>query len=252
MSNDTVTDMDLESYIDNQLDNRGRMRVESFLAHHPAIAARVMSDLAIRRALKLGTQFDATPPTARSHEAGRKLERGLSNRRGWNVLRRVAAAGILVTAGWFIHGQIGATAVNASAKPPAYVEEALRAHQVTQVREHMASQPQVMSYDPNDIRSATAIVLPTLPSSWRVIDVQVYPSQFGPSVELSLKDDDGQGLSLFAVRPGSFAVAPLRMERLADIDAAYWQIGDVAYALVSSSSNSDLADEAASLINTLY
>ena len=256
MNDAMATDADLDAYIDNQLDEHGRMRVERFLAGHPSAAARVMSDLSLRHALRLSMQGleDATV-TPRTRDAAGKLERGLASRRMWDVLRRVAAVGIFVTAGWFAHGQLGGfgfTTVNASVKAPAFVEDAVRAHQTTVLREAMPSQIHAAKYDPDDIRSATAIVMPAIPEAWKVVDVQVYPSQFGPSVELSLVEKDGSQLSLFAVRPGFFAVEPLRAQHQPGSEAAYWQIGDVAYALVSSAPDRDLSGEAELLVKTLY
>jgi anti-sigma factor RsiW len=255
MNDAVATDADLDAYIDNQLDPHGRMRVESFLAAHPAAAARVMSDLAIRHALRIGADEGEAAIEQRLRDAAGRLEKGLSQRQTFSILRRVAAVGVFITAGWFAHGQLGAfgfTAVNASSKPPAFVDDAVRAHQTTQVRETMASQVHAVKYDPDDIRSSTAIAMPAIPSAWRVVDVQVYPSEFGPSVELSLAEKDGARMSLFAVRPGFFAVEPLRTRHLPDSEAAYWQIGEVAYALVSSVPNRDLSDEAELLAKTLY
>ncbi|MDB5523104.1 MAG: Fis family transcriptional regulator [Rhizobium sp.] len=250
-----VMDHDLDAYIDNQLDERGRMRVENYLANHPAAAARVMSDLSVRHGLRLALEEQDVAFRPRTRHAARRLETGLSRRRVWTNLKRIAAVGILVTTGWVAHTQFGSfgfTTVNASIQPPSYVEEAVRAHRTTLVRERMPSQVETGKYDPEDIRSATAIVMPVIPSNWRVMDVQVYPSQFGPSVEMSLAEKDGAHLSLFAVRPGFFAVEPLRTLHLADAQAVYWQIGEVAYALVSNTPNRNLSSEAELLVKTLY
>jgi hypothetical protein len=143
-----------------------------------------------------------------------------------------------VAAGWTAHavlGPFGATEVVASTPPPAFVEEAVRAHKTTLLRDTMASQPETETFDPAEIRSATAIVLPDLPKGWGVIDTQVFPSAYGPSVELVLEPRKGERLSLFAVRPGSFGVQHVLLFHADNARAAYWQIGDVAYALVSES-----------------
>jgi hypothetical protein len=116
----------------------------------------------------------------------------------------------------------------------------------------MPSQPEVKTYDRDDIRAATGIVMPELPKGWTVIDVQVFPSDFGPSVETSVRTEEGALISLFAVRPGQFAVEPVKDLDFMDAEAAWWQLGEVAYAVISSTPNIGLIDEAELLKNSLY
>ena len=157
--------------------------------------------------------------------------------------------------GWVAHTSFGAftaTEVAASVPAPAYVEEAVRAYHVAKLRETaLPSQPAAV-YKPDDIRAATAITMPELPKDWKISDVQILPSQFGPSVEMAIEEVDGKHLSLFAVRPGAFAVQPVAHVVLDDTDAAYWQIGDVAYALIASGKDLNLDRTAEGLARSLY
>lgn len=249
---DTIVDTDLDAYIDNQLDAAGRLRVETWLAKNPDTAARVMADLGMRTTLKLAMTSDVISGRPETREAARHLSSGLSNARMWNSLRKVAAVGLLVSAGWFAHSSMGPKEVIASVHPPAFVEQAVRAHQTAIVRAGMHSQPEAKTYDRNDIRAATAIVMPELPEEWTVVDVQVFPSDFGPSVETSVRTESGVLISLFAVRPGQFAVEPVTDLNLSEAEAAWWQIGEVAYAVISSTPHTGLTDEAELLRNSLY
>jgi anti-sigma factor RsiW len=261
MTIDPIQQSDLDAYVDHQLDAGHCAAVEAYLSKNPAAAAQVMADLSLRRELQMA--FPEYPAVGRpqTREAARQLEGALSQRRYLAGLQKIAAVGLLLTTGWIAHVAIGpfsATEVNASVPPPAYVEEAVRAHQTATLRETMASQTEVSAYDPEDIRSATAIVMPQLPADWTVADAQVFPSNFGPSVELAIQTSDGAKISLYAVRPGFFAVEPVadltrsETETGTETEAAYWQIGEVAYALVSSTKNSRLAGEARLLAKTLY
>jgi anti-sigma factor RsiW len=252
---DTLPETDLDAYVDNQLDAAGRLRVETYLAGHPPVAARVMADLGMRTTLKLALTSGEAAGRRDTREAARRLSANLEGRRMWTSLRRVAAVGILVSLGWFANsavGPFGPSEVNASVHPPAFVEQAMRAHQTALLRQGMPSQPEVKIYDRDDIRAATAIVMPELPKDWQVSDVQIFPSDFGPSVETTIRMGDGTRISLFAVRPGQFAVEPVRDLSLKEAEAAWWQIGDVAYALVSSNTQLGLSDEAELLKNSLY
>lgn len=116
----------------------------------------------------------------------------------------------------------------------------------------MKSQPEVASYDPAEIRAATAITMPQLLNRWTIKDVQLFPSAFGPSVEMEIRSDDMGQLSLFAVRPGAFDVVKPKVVRIDDSSAAYFQIGDVAYVLVSNANTPDLESTASQLAETLY
>lgn len=252
---ETILDTDLDAYVDNQLDATGRLRVETWLAQNPDAAARVMADLGMKTTLKLALVDDGASVKAETREAGRRLASGLADIRMWSVVRRIAAVAVLVSAGWLAHssiGPFGAREVNASVPPPSFVEQAVRAHRTSELRAGMPSQPETKTYDREEIRSATAIVMPELPEDWQVADVQIFPSNYGPSVEMSVRTGNSERLSLFAVRPGHFSVEPIRDLNLSDAKAAWWQIGEVAYAVVSSATDTDLTDEAELLKNSLY
>jgi anti-sigma factor RsiW len=167
----------------------------------------------------------------------------------------VAAVGVLLALGWMAHAGFGPLTVSkvvAATPPPAYVSDAIMAHKTSSVRAGMASQPQTRSYDPAEIRASTGIVIPTMPDKWSVRDVQLFPSNFGPSVEMEVRSDNLGPVSLFAVRPGTFDVVKPKAVRVNDTSAAYFQIGDVAYALVSDAATADLENAAISLAKTLY
>lgn len=252
---DPITDADLDAYVDEQLDVSRRIEVEAHLSTRPETAARVMADLRNRDELRLALAEPVAGTRSATTEAARRLERGLVRDRVAGVTRRAASIAALVGIGWLAHASVepmAVTPVVASTPPPAYVKEAVRAHRTSLVRAAMPSQPEVPGYDPEDLRAGTAIVMPTLPSGWLVTDVQVYPSRFGPSVEMAIRAESLGTLSLFAVRPGTFDVVPTTVVALPDATAAYFQIGDVAYALVAGADASDLEQSAESLAGTLY
>jgi anti-sigma factor RsiW len=116
----------------------------------------------------------------------------------------------------------------------------------------MHSQRGAPTYDPAEIRAATAIVMPTLPQGWEVADVQIFPSMFGPSVEMVIRTEAFGTGSLFAVRPGNFDVVPVTLAHKDDFTVVYWQVGEVAYALVTKADSQDLDKAATGLAESLY
>lgn len=261
---DPVSGDDLQAYVDDQLSVARRIDVEAYLSANPAAASRVMGDLRIRDELRLAlaeTPRAASTATARlaTAEAARRLQGALARARWTRRLRIAAMVALLVGAGWMANaqfGHLGVSRVVASGLPPAYLEDALRAHRTAMVRADMPSQPGASHYDPLEIRAATAIVMPALPEGWKVADVQVFPSTFGPSVEMTVEAGEIGTASLFAVRPGGFDVVPATTVPRDGLTAAYWQVGEVAYALVAqagpSADTNDLDRAAARLARTLY
>jgi len=251
----SVPDTDIQAYIDDELDIARRIDVETYLAATPEAATRVMSDLRTRDELRLafGTLRAAESPQIT--DLARRLESRFAFR---DILRRASRAAALVALigfGWVAHevlGPISSTEVIASVAPPYYVEEAVRAHGTTVLRASMASQPGLPDFDPEEIRAATAIVMPELPETWHVSDVQVFPSRFGPSVELAAETGENGLVSLFAVRPGSFAVTPPTLAPGDEASSAYFQVGEVAYVLVGRNDAHALEHAAERLAETLY
>ncbi|WP_429932189.1 anti-sigma factor family protein [Agrobacterium vitis] len=269
---DPVLDFDLQAYIDDQLTVQRRIEVEAYLSRHPDAAARMMADLRVRDELRLGLAHDrmaidlgvARPET---RDAARRLEQALMQAGRMTVLRRAAAVAIFIGVGWVAHSVINpfaATQVVASVPTPAFVREALQAHETTLLREslhpHQVTQVQgsegqagARMFDRKEIRSATGIVMPDLPSNWTIADSQIFPSAYGPSVEIAVKPKRGSEVTLFAARTGSFAVQNVTLAQTDGAKAAYWQIGEVAYALVSKDRSGDeLKDVAGQLARTLY
>jgi anti-sigma factor RsiW len=253
---DPVSEEDILGYIDNQLTMARRIDVEAYLANAPERAADVMADLRVRDELRFVMRDAGDIGTPRTRDAARKVEQALKSRGRLALLRRVAAVAIFAGFGWTAHSLINpftATPVVASVPTPSFVREALQAHEATLLREKLQPTGQNIRFDAGEMRAATGIVLPKLPANWVVLDSQIFPSDFGPSVEMAVKPRNSEELTLFAARTGSFSVQRVTLAHSGKAAAAYWQIGEVAYALVSDNGNSDALTEAAGrLAQTLY
>jgi anti-sigma factor RsiW len=247
--------MDLQAYVEDQLPMQRRIEVEAHLCRNPREAMRVIADLRVRDELRLA--FADTSGMARigTSDAARRLDRALGRDRLFRRLRRVAAMVALLGTGWLAHAEFGPSLVRdvaASTMPPPYVADALRSHRTALLRADMASQRQAHRLDAAEIRGATAIVVPDLPKDWTVRDVQIFPSSLGPSVEMTLDTGRLGTASLFAVRPGTFDVAAPKLADESDLSAAYWQIGDVAYALVAKGADAEIGAAAETLGQSLH
>jgi anti-sigma factor RsiW len=248
---DPITEADLHAFVDDQLDVARRIEIEDHLARNPAAAARVMADMRTRDALAL--VFGGSParrPPVQVLDAARRLERGLVWRRIGQRLQRAAAVALLVGAGWFAHAQFGFLDVSeteASPKPPSFVEDARHSHETALIRARMITQLAVTDYDPAEILAETGIALPALPREWRVVDAQVFPSRNGHSVEIAVEAEALGRVSLFAARAPAFGVIAPTLARSAKAVTAYWQSGELVYALTGSAPEGAIERAAARL-----
>jgi anti-sigma factor RsiW len=253
---DPITETDLHAFVDDQLDVARRIEVEDHLARHPEIAARVMSDLRTRDALRLtlGSGSPVLRPSERVLDAARRLERGLVWRRIGLRLQRAAAVALLIAVGWFAHDQIGLSEfANSEASPrlPAFVEDARHSHETALIRARMVSQPEAADYDPLEIRAQTGITLPSLPRDWRVLDAQVFPSRSGHSVELAIEGDALGRVSLFVARSSASGVIAPTVARSPAGLTVYWESGQLVYALTGSATAAEPAlEQAASRLSS--
>ena len=253
-ASDVITDLDLDAYVDGQLDDWQRLRVEAHLAQTPADAARVMRDIHLGHELRLALA-PATPVSADLRSAGRRLSRGLARdarlRRGLRLLPVVT----LVTVGWLAHEGFGPLSIRegiAAEPPPAFVSAAIAAREATVARLAMVSQPEVTDLDADELRAGTGILLPHFAADWTIRDAQVFPSPQGPGVEILFDTPDLGAVTLFSVRPGSFAVTFPRPEPGAADSIAWFQIGETAHVLIAEAGRTDaLVAAAQSQIETL-
>jgi anti-sigma factor RsiW len=231
---DPVTEADLLAYVDGELDFARRVEVERHLAGDPERAAQVMADLHTRGELRLALSELPMPGEAQTTSMAHRVQRRLRRRVATRRLAQAAAAVLVLGAGWVAQGQLnlfGASPSIASTPPPAFVADALEADRTFSLRNGMASQTEVKRYDREGLRAATAIALPLLPGEWTIDDVQVFPSTFGPSIAVAIETRDLGRVTLFAARPGDDRILPISTVLEGGVGAAFWQEGEVAYAL---------------------
>lgn len=257
-TNNRVGEIDLNAYVDGQLDAARRIEVEEHLSQHAEDAMRIMADLSVRNALQL-----ALAPPDEGNAAGevnaaetlrlaRRLERALVRARAVDYVRQLAAAVLLVAIGWA--GHLGYASWFPQAEgvlqaAPSFVDDAVRAHRAALVRAGMSSQPTMPYLDPDEILRITGIPMPVLPQEWQVRDVQVFPSSAGVGVEISLETEELGPLSVFAAR-----AQPLDAEgepvvlRQDDAGVVYWRRGPWAYAMTGEIPEADLGRLAGRLL----
>ncbi|WP_442679078.1 anti-sigma factor family protein [Sphingomonas sp. ASY06-1R] len=228
---EAVTALELDAYLDGELDESRCLAVEDYLSRNPEAAARMMADFSRRTALRLGQphlpeRIDLAAAAAQLDHGMRAPARPIAHflaRRKWmSGLAAAAAVAALV---------LVPNAPIAQAGPPTYVGDAIQAYHTSLIRADMPSQLETTRFDARDVQRFTRIRIPVLPAGWRITDVQLFPSEEGPALQLMVRIADGQTVSLFAVRSRTDAPAQPATVQKGRTTVAYWRNGDMAYAL---------------------
>jgi FkbM family methyltransferase len=206
----------------------------------PAAVYSLLESLGFQRADQQGEadHFDAVfsrgrPPAAPA--ALPPLRSSIAPRRGTyrakavtGRIARFAALLLVVAAGW-------GTVQGASwLQQKEFVDEALQSHNVAQARVRLRlSEP--ARFNVPGLASVARITIPSLPAGWRVSEVQLFPSESGPSLQLIIKRSGGTPVSLFATREDIAAPSSPDVVTRDGNSIAYWQEGDLAYALIGQS-----------------
>jgi anti-sigma factor RsiW len=223
-----ISDRDLADYVDDRLSAERRVAVEGFLACNPDLAAGVM------------------------RARHRRARGGGPRRAAWS---HVAAAGFAAcllsgTVGWHAAAQPPVTADWREADgdaAPRYVEDALESRRAAQVRAAMLSQADSPNLDAVEVERALKVRAPQLPLGWRLVDVQVYPSDDGPALNLVVLTADRRRLNLFAVKADAEVSAMPVLAQNGRETVAYWERGVSAYVLLPDADDGDLLSDARAL-----
>ena len=165
-----------------------------------------------------------TPPSSRQPVAAPKRRFSASR------LARAAAIMLVIGGGWFFVGK-GLPVERVEAEEY-FIQEALQSHEVAEMRAALRRSPPTV-FNVGEVGSSARIALPVLPHGWRVTDVQLFPSDSGPSLQMTISDKASRPVSLFAVRDDDVAPAKPAVLTRDGKTVAYWQEGELAYALVA-------------------
>ncbi|WP_202617910.1 anti-sigma factor family protein [Aureimonas leprariae] len=231
MSASPVSDAEIEAYLDGELELERRLAVEDHLARRPDAAARLMAEMRGRTALRLlAAETDPMPGEIRA--SGALLARRLGGRQGFRFAGPLAA----MAAGAVLAVLAPLAVVGPTSDRPSYVEDAVTSYQTGLLRAAMVSQIESPTFDAKELQASTRISVPPLPDGWTITDVQVFPSDEGPAVQIMIDTDAHSRVSLFAVHAPSTAPVSPAAVRHGATSVAFWQADGVSYALTGTES----------------
>src|SRR5262245_53933861 len=104
---ESITEIDLQAYVDDELATHRRTEVQAYLRRHEADAAQIMSDLRTRDLLRLALAESSLPSNSATVEAAARLERGLRRDGIVQRARKIVAVAVLIGLGWLAHNHRG-------------------------------------------------------------------------------------------------------------------------------------------------
>lgn len=196
-----------------------------------------------------GIAFDRPRGGTKGTLVGRKVAGvqvfALPRRSPQSVWKRAAAIATLLATGWI--GNDLTRDFTRPAEAASFIDEADASLSASELRQRMASQVESAILDRAEIERMAGLALPAIPHGWRVRDVQLYPSDRGTALTVSVLTPHGEPLALFASRAetpaGSLPLITLREGR----SIAYWEEGPFAYALSGDMSSAALLVHAAGM-----
>jgi anti-sigma factor RsiW len=194
---DAQVDLDIQAFVNGQLDAERRFAVMEHLARHPDRAAEVMADLRLTEGLRLALAAVETPPPPALWLAADRLSTALSQqttRRRW--LPFVAGLALFAL-GW------GAQELGQSnrlgADTAALLDTAMDAQDAVMVRASLTGELGPMPNDPERIAARLGIDLPDLPPGWTIRAAQVVATPERPGLAMVIHTQDMGEILLFGV-----------------------------------------------------
>ena len=253
-------DYELQAYVDGQLTPEEAARVEERLARDPEAAATVQAFLEQKELIREAA--DVLEPSATDLRTA-ALERKLAvrlNRQRWGIpgwMRQVAAAVVLVSAGWLAHGQYQVQFAATGDRLPVYVAEAVGAHGVyAEDRFRPVEFPAEESDTAIQWASAKLgqqVSIPTLDAlGLELVGSRLLGTAAGPLLYLIYEDAAENRLSvLVAQHPPEEPEYAFRLASVADTTVGYWSDGALDFALVAETSDIQIAAIADEIVATL-
>lgn len=241
---------ELYDYLNGHLPAEEVARIQDLAASDPEVSALIEEERA-----HLTLMRKSLPPVGKMPAAVQPR----SGRTHWKPALAAAvvafAIGIgadnLMRTGDVDEIEIASTQVTAEEQIDALLRLAAEAHSNSRLRLRMASQVEHLVMDATELTRATGIRVPTLPEGWSLKDVQVYPSPYGPSVEIAVSTADNGLISIYAVNVGNGRTMRPVPHGTPQLTSALFQIDQTAYVLVGQTAPAPLDDEAGELFRRL-
>jgi FkbM family methyltransferase len=179
-------------------------------------------------------QFGSVPRGAQRRMSEREPAHARTRQTGWRQPARAAAVAGALCAAAVAADRLDLFSSRGETREY-FLQEALESHKTAELRARLRRSAPTR-FDAAEVSSAARLDYPSLPPGWRILDVQLFPSGGGPSMQLTLSRGRGAPIWLYAVRDDEVAPSRPRVTVRDGLAIATWQEGDLAYALIGRGS----------------
>ncbi|MGV2065208.1 anti-sigma factor family protein [Agrobacterium sp. 22-226-1] len=238
-SEQQITEADLISYVDGQLEDRRRDAVRAHLASNPADARKVamwQQQNATLTALYGPLDTDVLPERLDVYRIERRLR---SQRADW---RNMAAASVLIlavglTGGWFGRGLVSqvmepahSIVADAAQAHKLFASEVLHPVEIRADAENASSLPKWLSK-----RLDRKLNIPDLTRhGLSLVGGRLLPSSEGAAAQLMYEDKSGQRVTLYIVAAVDSSDTAMRRSSVGSLEAISWDDETIRCALVGN------------------
>lgn len=193
-------ELDIDAYVNGQLDGERRFAVAEYLATHPDRAAEVMAALRLTEGLRLALGTVESPVPTHLHLAAARVGRGLEGRQRMRRWLPFAAAAAMFAFGWTTQSIVtGPEHMQQATGATELFEAALDAQDAVSVRLSLTSEIGPMPQNAAEISARLGITLPDLPAGWTIRAAQVVATPERPGLAIVINTPDLGEIMLFSV-----------------------------------------------------
>lgn len=226
-------ELDIQAFVNGQLDAERRYAVMEYLSSHPERAADVMADMRLTEGLRLAVAELEAPSPLPLRLAADRLANAISQKSTVRYWRPFAAAMAMFALGWAGQGLLRDH--RASGDVAAVFDTALDAQDAVLLRASLSEELGPMPSDPEQMAARLGIELPDLPQGWSIRAAQVVSTPERPGLALVIDSPDLGGIMLFGVLlsfdgPDEPAIATIRNGR----SLAFFEREKTAFVLVDA------------------
>lgn len=193
-------DLDIEAYVNGQLDGERRFAVAEYLSFHPDRAAAVMAEMRLTEGLRLVLSKVETVAPPEMKLAAIRVERRLEGRHRLRRWLPFAASAAMFAVGWTAQSIATGPLSGSDATGAAELfEAALDAQDAVSVRLSLSNEIGPMPQNAEQISARLGITLPDLPKGWIIRAAQVVATPDRPGLAMVIDTPDLGEIMLFSV-----------------------------------------------------
>jgi len=238
-----ISEDEVSAFLDGELSPARRSEVQARLALEPELAAKVFAEAQRMDSLRSAQPQRLFPPRS-SMEGAKQLEGALRRRKAFGIMKVQVAAALLIALGWTANSLTVPLRQGGQSADETFILSAREALRVAQLDAGPSRGGEPKQSKIERLAGHINISMPQLPTSWRVIEVQLQPWNESQRLVVTANTPSLGQITLVAAPMTDEDAVPLTPADDGRIPTVYWQSGGTAYALMGPVAPDQLEREA--------